>query len=161
VAEGVKNINPKHKEYVMYGESQLRRVQKTAGACGPRCTRGHRPMCRRLVVLGARVSLSWLITGVLWYLWLDVVFFVSLGCVCRICSQYNPIRMRVGVWHGWDALALNVVLDTGVRAQCRLYLLCVERCSFQRRPFVCVPPDRHTSQSPTQTDIFQMMYWYN
>jgi hypothetical protein len=24
-----------------------------------------------------------------------------------------------------------------------------------------VPPDRHTRQSPTQSDIYQMMYWYN
>jgi hypothetical protein len=91
-----KNINPKHKEYVTYDEPQLCRVEKTAGACGPKCSRGHRPMCRRLV-LGARVSLSWLITGVLWYLWLDVVFFVGLGCVCRIARSITQFGLRVGV----------------------------------------------------------------
>jgi hypothetical protein len=90
VAEGVKNINPKHKEYVIYGEPQLCRVQKTAGACGPRCSQGHRLMCRHLVVLGARVPLSSLITGVLWYLWAGQR---------EMCDENSVYVACVLMWH--------------------------------------------------------------
>jgi len=34
-------------------------------------------------------------------------------------------------------------------------------CSSSGESIVSILPDRHTGQSPTQSDIYQMLYWYN
>jgi hypothetical protein len=70
--------------------------------------------------------------------WMLSILWVLVVCVGFVHS-ITQFGLRVGVWHRWGALALNVVLDTGVWTQCYLYLLCVDRCSYQRGPLcVCV-----------------------
>jgi hypothetical protein len=39
------------------------------------------------------------------------------------------------------------------------HLVCITLCRWL--PSMPVSPDRHTRQSPTQSDTYQMMYWYN